>query len=157
MRLNPAFGQCSLAKLAMNEESDEQIEEANARFYRALESGSIQLMDELWLHDESARCVHPGWDMISGWERVKKSWERIFESGQKIKVAPTDLQIFRAGEVACVTCKESITIFDEDSFDSALAVATNLFVRNGSDWLIMLHHSSPVPILVPDTATDTIQ
>lgn len=141
----------------MNGETEDRIEEANAEFYRALESGSLERMDEVWLHDESARCVHPGWEMISGWGRVRKSWERIFASGQKMRVAPTELQIWTSGDVACVTCKENITIFDDASFDSAQAAATNLFVRRGGLWLMLVHHSSPVPVLVPDPATDTIQ
>ena len=141
----------------MNRKAEDPIEQANADFYRALESGSIERMNEIWLHDESARCVHPGWEMITGWARVKKSWERIFESNQKIRVCPTDLRIWTLGKVACVTCKENITIFDDASFDSAQAAATNLFVRRGGLWLMLVHHSSPVPVLVPDPATDTIQ
>ncbi len=140
----------------MNGEA-EDIERANARFYQALESGSLEDMNEIWLHDDCARCVHPGWAMISGWKRVKKSWERIFESGQRIRVAPTEFQVWTSGEVACVTCKENITIFDDVSFDSTQAVATNLFVRSGGVWLMMVHHSSPLPVLAPDAATDTIQ
>ena len=141
----------------MNKDPVDPIREANAQFYSALDSGSVELMDRVWLHDESARCVHPGWEMISGWERVKKSWERIFASGQKMKVAPTDLQVWTTGEVACVTCNENITIFDDTSFDSALAVATNLFVRREGHWLMIIHHSSPVPVVVTDPATETIQ
>ena len=155
-RLKITCWRCRLAE-HMNGEAEDSIAKANARFYRALESGSLEQMDEIWLHDDCTRCVHPGWEMISGWERVKKSWARIFESGQRMRVSPTELQIWTLGEVACVTCKENITIFDDASFDSAQAVATNVFVLSDGIWLMMVHHSSPVPVLVPDAATDTIQ
>ena len=38
----------------------EQVVEANLKFYFALESQDIDLMDEVWATDASAICVHPG-------------------------------------------------------------------------------------------------
>lgn len=141
----------------MNGEERMEIEAANTAFYRALESGSLEMMDEIWEHGERVRCVHPGWEMIAGWSRVRESWTKIFENGQKMRVSPTDVWVRIVGDLAFVTCTENITVFDETSFDSAQAAATNLFVRAQDRWLMIHHHASPIPMLVPDTSSDTIQ
>ena len=133
------------------------VEEANTAFYRALESGMLERMDEVWAHEDSVRCVHPGWDLLTGWHRVRESWEMIFESGQKLRATPSDVWVQAFGSFAWVTCTENITVFNESSFDSALAAATNLFVLRDGNWLMVHHHASPIPIVVPDNASDTIQ
>ena len=133
------------------------VEQANAAFYRALESGVLERMEEVWAHDDWVRCVHPGWEMIVGWPRVRESWEMIFESGQKLRATPSDVWVQAFGDFAWVTCTENITVFNESSFDSALAAATNLFVLRDGNWLMVHHHASPIPIVVPDNASETIQ
>jgi ketosteroid isomerase-like protein len=133
------------------------IEEANAAFYRAIESLDIERMDEVWAHESWVRCVHPGWEMISGWRRVRESWARIFEDGQRMRISPSALTVNTEGDFAWVTCMENITVFEETSFDSVQAVATNLFIRRQGRWLMVHHHASPVPMIVADNSSDTIQ
>src|SRR5215813_5103215 len=118
------------------------IEEANAAFYRAMESGAIEQMEEVWAHEDFVRCVHPGWDMLTGWHRVRESWVMIFDNGQKMKAAPLDVSVFEMDDVAWVCCTENITVFNNESFDSAQAAATNLFVRREGRWLMIHHHAS---------------
>lgn len=141
----------------MSLESSIQVEQANTAFYRALESGMLERMDEVWAHEEWVRCVHPGWDLLIGWNRVRGSWEMIFAGGQKLRATPSDVWVHAEGDFAWVTCTENITVFNEASFDSALACATNLFIQLGGRWLMVHHHASPIPIVVPDTSSDIIQ
>jgi len=70
---------------------------------------------------------------------------------------PSDVWVRMDGKFAWVTCTENITVFNESSFDSALAAATNLFVLIDGRWLMVHHHASPIPIVVPDGSSDTIQ
>ena len=133
------------------------IEQANSAFYRALESGVIERMDDVWAHEDWVRCVHPGWDMLTGWARVRESWMMIFEGGQKMRASPSEVWVWVSGDVAWVTCTENITVFNEASFDSAQATATNLFVHREGRWLMAHHHASPIPLIVPDNASDIIQ
>jgi uncharacterized protein (TIGR02246 family) len=141
----------------MNNDDRQAVEAANQAFYRALESQEIERIEELWAHENWVRCVHPGWDVISGWQRVRESWQRIFEGGQKLRVSPTDIHIQVEGSLAWVICTENITVFDSTSFDSAQAAATNLFIRRDGHWLMVHHHSSPIPMIVPDPSSNTIQ
>jgi ketosteroid isomerase-like protein len=141
----------------MSTEDRISVEQANTAFYRALESGVIERMDEAWAHDSWVRCVHPGWDMLTGWNQVRESWVMIFEGGQKMRASPSDVWVYVSGDFAWVICTENITIFNESSFDSAQAAATNLFIRRDGRWLMVHHHASAIPVIVPDDSSDTIQ
>jgi ketosteroid isomerase-like protein len=141
----------------MMDENKAEVEEANAAFYRAAESGLIERMEEVWAHEEWVRCVHPGWDLIAGWRQVRESWANIFEGGQKMRIFASDVSVYASGGFAWVTCTENITVFYETSFDTAQAVATNLFVRRSGRWLMVHHHASPVPMFMTEAASDTIQ
>ena len=55
----------------MSVEAKILVEQANTAFYRALESGILERMDEVWAHEDWVRCVHPGWDLLIGWHRVR--------------------------------------------------------------------------------------
>jgi len=134
-----------------------RVEEANADFYGAVESSNIERMDAVWAHETWVRCVHPGWDVIAGWEQVRESWEGIFEGAQKLSIFPSAVVAQVSGDFAWVSCIENITAFYESSFDSALAAATNLFVRRGDLWLMVHHHASPIPMILPDNSTEIIQ
>lgn len=141
----------------MSTEDRISVEQANTAFYRALESGVIERMDEVWAHETWVRCVHPGWDMLTGWSQVRESWVMIFEGGQKMRASPSDVWVHVSSDFAWVICTENITIFSESSFDSAQAAATNLFVRRDGRWLMVHHHASAIPVIVPDDSSDTIQ
>ena len=43
-----------------------EVEEANARFYRAFETLDLVQMDAVWAHADHAKCVHPGWPLQIG-------------------------------------------------------------------------------------------
>ena len=58
----------------------EQVVEANLKFYFALESLDVDLMDEVWATDASAICIYPGWNRLAGWENIRASWEQIFKN-----------------------------------------------------------------------------
>jgi ketosteroid isomerase-like protein len=74
-----------------------------------------------------------------------------------MRAYPTDIVVQVEGNLAWVTCTENITVFDNASFDTAQAAATNLFLRRDGRWLMIHHHASPIPMIVPDTSSDTIQ
>jgi hypothetical protein len=63
----------------MDEEKDikQNVEESNARFYKASESLSIEKMEVAWKHSDDTICIHPGWEMFTGWTSIWESWVRI--------------------------------------------------------------------------------
>jgi ketosteroid isomerase-like protein len=132
-------------------EDEEKVREANRRFYLALEGLDLERMDRVWLHDDSVKCVHPGWELLSGWEEVRESWARIFENTGRMQVIISNVEVQMLGDVAWVVCNEKITSTTDKGFDTALIQATNIFVRRGENWLMIHHHASPLPVTGPTT------
>jgi ketosteroid isomerase-like protein len=124
---------------------EDAVKDANQRFYAAFESLDIAQMEAVWAHDEEVECVHPGWDLLLGWDEVRERWERIFANTQRVRVAISALWVRVEGDVGWVACTARVTTAFADGFDEALVQATNLFVRREGQWLLMVHHASPVP------------
>jgi len=120
----------------------EQVVEANLKFYFALESLDVDLMDEVWATDASAICVHPNWDRLAGWENIRASWEQIFRNTSFMRVDVSEVSVEVQGNVAWVTCRENITTTVSDQTRRAEAYATNIFIFEDDRWLMVLHHAS---------------
>lgn len=135
----------------------EAILRANDSFYRALEHFELDTMDELWLPAPWVRCVHPGWDVIVGWESIRQSFEQIFANTVWIRVIPTVVEARVFGEVGVVTCAENITAKNDDEVGVAVAQATNLFQRVDQRWRMIHHHASPAPVRVTQPFNGTVQ
>lgn len=132
----------------MDQFSDiEAVEQANERFYRALEKADLDAMADVWLHAEWVKCVHPGWDLLIGWERVRASWAAIFGGGTGMRVAAEEVAVRVEGDFALVSCYEQLAVFlDRTSAPTAVrTTATNLFQRVADEWRMIHHHASPVP------------
>jgi hypothetical protein len=133
------------------------VEESNIAFYKALESGSIEKMDGVWLHMDWVSCVHPGWDLVLGWKGVRQTWEKMFDGGQRLRISSDDVNVRVCGNIAWVTCVENITVFEEDTFASMQAVATNIFMSQSDGYKLIHHHASAIPTIVAEPASDTVQ
>jgi uncharacterized protein (TIGR02246 family) len=120
----------------------EQVIEANLKFYFALESLDVELMEEVWATDASAICVQPEWNRLAGWENIRASWEQIFRKTTFMRIDVSEVSVEVQGTVAWVTCLESITNAAGDEMHRAQAYATNIFVFEDERWLMVLHHSS---------------
>ena len=120
----------------------EQVVEANLKFYFALESLDVDLMDEVWATDASAICVHPGSVRLAGWENIRASWERIFRNTTYMRIDVSEVSVEVQGTVAWVTCLENMTMANNETMSRAQAYATNIFVFEDDRWLLVLHHSS---------------
>ena len=125
-----------------------EVEAANAEFYVAFESADLDTMSDLWLVDEETLCVHPGALPVRGTPAINRSWALIMANTPYIQFFLTDVEVSVLGDVASVTCTENVLTADEmtedESFNGAKAVATNVFVRTGDDWRLWIHHASPV-------------
>jgi ketosteroid isomerase-like protein len=124
----------------MSEAAD--VEEANARFYRAFETLDIAEMDQVWAHGDHARCVHPGWPLLSGWDAVRTSWETIFANTEEMRFTLTDVNVNVRGALAWVTCTENILSEVQGRVTVTSILATNLFERGADGWRLVHHHAS---------------
>src|ERR1044072_5208257 len=137
--------------------SDEQdVREANNRFYMAMNARDIEEMDEVWADDERAICVHPGREAIIGYERIRESWVAIFSASDSISIAAGQERIQLSDDVAWVACIETISLMIEEGLAAAAAQATNIFRRTDGRWRMVLHHASPIPFTTQDEWPEVI-
>jgi ketosteroid isomerase-like protein len=129
----------------------EAVRSANAAFYSAFEARDLDAMAEVWERSERASVTHPGWPRLGGWGRVAGSWDAIFRHTPYIQFVLTDERVDVVGDAAWVTVDENIlqaADADESGTAGALAgarvAATNVFVRHGQAWRMVMHHGSPV-------------
>jgi ketosteroid isomerase-like protein len=121
-----------------------EVEEANARFYRAFEALDATQMSRVWAHGDHVRCIHPGWCLLSGWEAVLQSWEAIFRNSGEMRFSIGDVDVHVDGDLAWVTCTENILSHARDQISVATLLATNVFEREGDEWRLIHHHASPM-------------
>jgi ketosteroid isomerase-like protein len=118
---------------------------ANRQFYAAFESLDLEEMENIWLHEDWIECVHPGWNLMLGWDEVHDSWARIFANTQRFKLALSSIWVHVESDVAWVACTEHVTSLFAGGFDEALVQALNLFVLRNGKWRMAAHHASPLP------------
>ena len=120
------------------------VEEANARFYRAFEALDLAAMDAVWAHAEYVKCVHPGWPLLTGWEAVRESWRVIFENTAEMRFTIGDVEAKVTASLGWVTCTENILQSVRGQISVTSVLATNLFERGADGWRMIHHHASHV-------------
>ncbi len=120
------------------------VEAANAELYAAFEACDLVRMRAVWMDDDTASCVHPGWQVLRGTSRIMRSWALIFANTPYIQFFLTDVDVTVFGDVAVVRCVEGILTSLADAESDASVAATNVFVRHDGGWRLWLHHGSPV-------------
>ncbi len=129
-----------------------EINKINTEFYNAFENFSTETMDKIWKHNDDVVCIHPGWDLFTGWLAVKESWITIFNNTERIKfiITNTKVRIFD-NNIAVVVCLENIETTVENGQVIKIGInATNIFEQNDlNKWLLIHHHGSPVANYIP--------
>jgi ketosteroid isomerase-like protein len=136
---------------------EEAVRTANDVFYRALEALDLDAMQAVWLHEPWVRCVHPGWDVLVGWDAVRESWRRIFEGTGWMGITPTEVAVHVIGDAAIAACTENITTKADDQVAVGVAHATNVFRQTRAGWRMVVHHASPTPVRVSHPFTGSVQ
>lgn len=132
----------------MSQDVEAAVTAANAEFYAAFEACDIDRMEAVWDTDDDIRCIHPGWPLLSGRSRVMRSWSVLMANTTYIQFFLTGVDVVTAGDLAVVTCEENILTGVDDADHglggSQRVVSTNVFRRRGDEWLLWVHHGSPV-------------
>lgn len=121
---------------------------ANAAFYAAFEARDLDAMSDVWERSDRACVVHPGWPAQHGWARIITTWDAIFNNPDPMHCIVLDERVEVIGHAAVVTCEEQILqglgTDAGDELASARVAATNVFVRDGDAWKMILHQGTPV-------------
>ncbi len=130
------------------------IENANYQFYKAFENVSINMMENIWSHNDNCICIHPGWEMFVGWLAIRESWMTIFANTENLKFTITNTKIRLYEEiVSVITCVENIKMILNEKKVHTGVMATNIFEFDGNQrrWLMLHHHGSPISDYLPPT------
>ena len=127
------------------ETEEEKVLPANLAFYEAMRSLDIARMEAAWLQEDWVRCLHPGWELLLGWDEIQRSWAAIFQSTGQMLISISRPLVQIVGDTAWVSCLEDITTTQADGFSTALIETTNIFVRRRGRWLMVHRHTTPLP------------
>jgi ketosteroid isomerase-like protein len=141
----------------MTGDDESAVRAANQAFYAALSGLDVERMGHLWLHADWVRCIHPGGDLIEGWDEIEHSWAGIFQSASWLQVVPTGVELTLTGGLAIVVCHENITQKQESHVRVSLAVCTNIFSKIADGWRMVHHHASAAPVTVTQPFSGTVQ
>ena len=126
-----------------------QVQEINSEFYHAFESLSIERMERLWKHEDNVVCIHPGWDLFTGWLAIRESWITIFSNTEMIKFIITNTKVRVFDKIAVVVCLENIETLVNGEIVRLGVIATNIFQQMEKQWLLIHHHGSSVSNYIP--------
>ena len=126
-----------------------QLQKVNSEFYHAFENLSIERMEGLWKHEDSVVCIHPGWDLFTGWLAIRESWLTIFRNTDMIKFIITNTKVRVFDNITVVVCLENIeTLVNRENVRLGV-IATNIFEQLENQWLLIHHHGSSVTNYIP--------
>ena len=115
-------------------------DEADAVFYEAFMRCDPDVMAGLWA-DEDVVCVHPGAGVIVEYGAIIRSWENIFSNVDSAEMKTTVIRRVLSDELAVYIVAEEMLSSGQVA---AVVLATNVYRRFDSGWLMIEHHASLV-------------
>jgi ketosteroid isomerase-like protein len=122
----------------------QDVQTANAAFYRAFEKKDMAAMAAVWSQGTGSLCVHPGRSPLKGWNTIRPSWEQIFKNTAYLEIDIDLIATELSGNLAYVVLTENLLQVVQGQRVKAQSLATNLFERMGENWLLIHHHGSPI-------------
>lgn len=125
----------SAAHLASPDDMEQQ-------FYEALQQADIERLMAVWADDDDISCVHPGGPRVVGAEAIRASFEAMFNNGH-IEAEPQRVRRVATHAVAVHSVVERVRAMTDEGPQSAWVIATNVYVKTGLGWRMVVHHASP--------------
>ena len=128
----------------MSHSDKESVLEANKGFYRAFSDRNLNEMSRLWWQGETCLCIHPGGQVILGWESIRASWEGIFQNTDSLEIETEVVKVDVDQAIAYVLVHEVVLQSSRGRKLKAQSMATNIFQKMAQKWYIVHHHGSPI-------------
>jgi ketosteroid isomerase-like protein len=119
--------------------AEAEVLEANEAFYRAFNAKDPAAMDAVWSKTGEVTCIHPGWNVLQGRDKVMESWRNILSNPDQPKIVSGGATVSLLGTIALVSCRELVA--------ASPLVATNIFQQEAGGWRLIHHHSGPVAVM----------
>lgn len=107
--------------------------QANQSFYEAYSTGDMAAMERCWSTQQPVTCIHPGWQVLRGHDRVMASWRALMAGRHSPPQSCESVHAIIIDQVAVVTCIERGS--------AGKLAATNIFVLEDGLWK-MIHHQA---------------
>lgn len=122
----------------------ETVIATNQAFYKAFSNRDLKSMNLLWWLGSTSSCIHPGGEVLIGWETIKASWESIFANttSLEIDIEIIGMEVDRA--LAYVIVRETVLQSSRGRSLKAQSIATNIFQKMAQKWYLIHHHGSPI-------------
>lgn len=128
-------------------------QDCESAFYEALERADLEAMMDVWAEDEEIVCIHPGGQRLTGYDQVRDSWAQILAGRQRLQVHISNQVCTHGMMLAIHSLHENILVVGESSSRSPV-VCTNVYMRTGNGWRMLMHHASPAPAVLPARSAD---
>ncbi|MDA0229648.1 MAG: nuclear transport factor 2 family protein [Proteobacteria bacterium] len=117
---------------------DEQaVLQANQAFYTAFATRDLAAMEQIWAHEATICCIHPGWAPLVGRAPVIESWAAILSDPGAPEISCGDASAILHHQSALVMCHEYLP--------QGHLLASNFFVLENNAWHLVHHHAGPGP------------
>ena len=122
----------------------ETVLAANQAFYDAFSSRDLKNMNILWWQGMTSLCIHPGGDVLLGWDNIQASWESIFRNTNSFEIDFEVVKVELDEAVAYVVVREMVLQSSRGRKVKAPSIATNIFQKMAQKWYLVSHHGSPI-------------
>ncbi|CAM6030354.1 unnamed protein product [Sphagnum balticum] len=112
------------------------VADVNMSFYKKFKAKSLRGMSSIWLQADYVKCIHPGGELLSGYDMVMENWKVVFNWIQHFDFSLDEVRVRVRGDVAWVTVKEFVNA-------SVPLLSTNCFELHNGEWFMVHRHSSP--------------
>lgn len=129
----------------MTDLSDKDIVIAtNQAFYDAFANRNLKSMNLLCWQGTTSLCVHPGGEVLIGWESIRASWESIFKNTESLAIDIEVIKVEVDRALAHVVVRETVLQNSRGRSFKAQSLATNIFQKMAQKWYLVHHHGSPI-------------
>lgn len=127
-----------------NSLESEAVLAVNQAFYDAFSQRDIGKMNLLWWQGSTSLCIHPGGQILTGWDVIQSSWRSIFENTNSLEIDIETLKLEVDRSLAYVVVRETVLQSSRGRKMKAQSIATNIFQKMAQKWYLTQHHGSPI-------------
>jgi ketosteroid isomerase-like protein len=137
----------ALSTAATEESGEQAVKAANDTYYAALSTRSSSAIGHIWAHNARVTNIFAANSAPTvGWDGVKGAYENLFARFPKLSVAMPEPMIRIEGDAALVVGIEFLEAeLPNGSAASAKLPATNVFLKEQGEWLMVHHQTSRPP------------
>jgi ketosteroid isomerase-like protein len=127
-----------------NSSDQEAVLATHEAFYSAFSQKDISNMSRLWWQGSTSLCIHPGGQILMGWESIRTSWEAIFQNTEFLEIETEIIKVEIDQAIAYVIVQETVLQSVRNRKLKAQSIATNILQKMAQKWYLVSHHGSPI-------------